>query len=100
MTGRIPPELGNLAELWELLLGWNELTGPIPAELGNLSRLGKLYVDHNKLSGQLPTSLLNTSLQLFWWHTNARLCAPDTPAFRTWLGGISEHRPGPFCSPG
>ncbi|MYC92802.1 MAG: hypothetical protein F4X15_15175, partial [Gemmatimonadetes bacterium] len=34
LTGQIPPELGNLDNLQELNLSWNNLTGPIPPELG------------------------------------------------------------------
>ena len=34
LSGQIPPELGNLTNLWLLRLNANKLTGPIPAELG------------------------------------------------------------------
>ena len=39
LTGEIPPELGNLANLEELYLGGNQLSGAIPPELGNLVNL-------------------------------------------------------------
>ena len=39
LNGEIPPELGRLSQLQELLLWGNPLRGPIPFELGNLSNL-------------------------------------------------------------
>ena len=36
LTGSIPPELGNLTRLRELLLDVNNLSGELPTELGNL----------------------------------------------------------------
>ena len=42
LTGGIPAELGNLANLQHLYLSGNELTGAIPAELGNLANLQRL----------------------------------------------------------
>lgn len=39
LTGKIPPELGNLTKLQELSLSNNKLSGTIPSELGNLANL-------------------------------------------------------------
>ncbi|MDE2663033.1 MAG: hypothetical protein OXI39_08525 [Gemmatimonadota bacterium] len=78
----------------------NELTGEIPPELGGLANLNNLNLALNALSGRLPGSFLNLSLGRFWWNENAALCAPDTSAFRTWLAGIGDHHPGPFCVEG
>ena len=39
MSGEIPEELGNLANLRSLELMGNQLSGEIPAELGNLTSL-------------------------------------------------------------
>ena len=57
LTGPIPPELGDLANLESLNLGVNDLTGPIPSELGNLANLESLYLHENDLMGPIPSEL-------------------------------------------
>ena len=57
LSGPIPPQLGMLASLKELVLHNNELSGPIPAELGNLVRLENLRLGENQLSGPIPPEL-------------------------------------------
>ncbi len=59
MTGEIPPELGNLANLTELALGENQLSGEIPPELDNLANLEFLDLGENQLSGEIPPELDN-----------------------------------------
>ena len=59
LTGPIPSELGNLANLTRLYLDDNDLTGPIPSELGNLANLTRLYLDENDLTGPIPSELGN-----------------------------------------
>ena len=54
LTGRIPPELGDLTSLRDLNLGGNGLTGPIPPELGDLTSLRDLRLDGNRLTGPIP----------------------------------------------
>ena len=61
MTGEIPAELGNLANLNGLWLASNQLTGEIPAELGNLANLTRLYLRGNQLTGCVPSSLSGQS---------------------------------------
>ncbi|MXW68217.1 MAG: hypothetical protein F4Z72_14620 [Gemmatimonadales bacterium] len=100
LTGAIPAELGDLTALLDLELYSNRLTGEIPPELGGLANLNSLNLALNELSGRLPATFLNLSLARFWWNENAALCAPDTSAFRTWLAGIGDHHPGPFCVEG
>ena len=51
LSGAIPPELGNLANLEYLVLGANQLSGPIPKELGNLSNLEQLGLFINQSVG-------------------------------------------------
>ena len=59
LSGEIPAELGNLANLQELFLSSNQLSGEIPAELGNLANLETLGLDGNQLSGEIPPELGN-----------------------------------------
>ncbi|MDE2937623.1 MAG: Ig-like domain-containing protein [Chloroflexota bacterium] len=116
LTGIIPAELGQLTNLTYLYLGPNQLTGIIPAELGQLENLRTLFLRSNNLSGAVPSELgrltnmdflqlgLNPlltgplpieltamkkirSLNLY----GTQLCVPDKPAFREWLGELSNH---------
>ena len=57
MTGEIPSELGNLANLQWLHLSNNQLTGEIPSELGNLANLQWLSLSNNQLEGCIPRGL-------------------------------------------
>ena len=57
LTGEIPVELGNLANLQTLYLFNNQLTGEIPAELGNLTNLEGLFLNNNQLTGEIPAEL-------------------------------------------
>ena len=59
LSGQIPPELGNLANLHVLRLHDNQLSGPIPPELGSLANLAALYLYDNQLSGPIPPELAN-----------------------------------------
>ena len=43
----------------ELNLGVNGLSGTIPSELGNLANLERLYLSINQLSGEIPSELGN-----------------------------------------
>ena len=57
LSGPVPPELGNLANLESLSLGDNDLSGPVPPELGNLANLESLSLEDNDLSGSIPAEL-------------------------------------------
>ena len=72
LSGSIPPELGNLSQLQNLSLHYNTLNGSIPPELGYLSNLKTLYLNHNQLSGAVPAELGSLSnLQLLGLNDNA-----------------------------
>jgi Leucine-rich repeat (LRR) protein len=59
LTGNIPPTIGNINGLQELILVHNQLTGGIPIELGNLTNLIYLSLATNQLTGTIPTELSN-----------------------------------------
>ena len=61
LSGSLPPELGNLSGLRELILWRNHLAGSIPFELGNLSSLEELNLSENYLEGSIPSELGNLS---------------------------------------
>jgi len=76
LTGAIPPELGNLAELRELVLSGN-LTGQIPRELGDLTALTHLELVGTNLTGSIPPELGNLArlerLRLSWNNLTGRI---------------------------
>ncbi|KAL8222705.1 hypothetical protein R6Q57_020104 [Mikania cordata] len=57
LTGRIVPQLGQLANLEYLELNNNNIRGIIPEQLGNLTRLVSLDLYLNKLQGHIPETL-------------------------------------------
>ena len=59
LTGSIPSEFGDLANLRRLHLRDSDLTGPIPRELGNLANLRILELNDNDLTGPIPAELGN-----------------------------------------
>ncbi len=57
LSGRIPPELGQLTKLDSLFLSNSALKGAIPPQLGNLRNLRVLRLRHNRLTGAIPPEL-------------------------------------------
>ena len=71
LTGSIPPEIGNLTNLTILWLYSNELTGSIPSEIGNLTNLIQLGLRNNQLTGSIPPEIGNlTNLTGLGLHDN------------------------------
>lgn len=93
LHGSLPPELGDLSQLEELRLTFNDpggdtggLSGPIPPELGNLEKLRSLSFFANQLSGSIPPELGNLeNLEHLDLQAN-RLTGPIPPE----LGDISN----------
>ena len=57
LSGPVPAEFGELANLEALRLGLNDLTGALPSELGRLASMRQLYVNGNRgMSGPLAAS--------------------------------------------
>ena len=57
VSGEIPPEIANLPELEILWLFGNQLTGNIPPELGNALNLSEIRIYDNDLTGNIPPEL-------------------------------------------
>ena len=71
LNGTIPPELGNLSNLNDLILDENQLTGEIPPELGNLANLRDLFLSYNQLTGEIPPELGNlANIEGLWLNDN------------------------------
>ncbi len=83
--GEMPPEIGNLVNLYFLNLDHNHLTGDIPTWIGNLTNLTNLDLGRNKLTGEIPTEIGNlTGLErLYLWDNHLGCysydweCEPD-----------------------
>ncbi len=57
LSGEVPPEFGDLANLEVLRHSYNQLSGGIPPEFGNLTNLDTLLLHENRLSGCVPKGL-------------------------------------------
>ncbi|CAL0303725.1 unnamed protein product [Lupinus luteus] len=57
LSGAIPSEVGEIANLEELTLEDNLLGGPLPPSLGNLSNLKRLLLSANNFTGSIPETL-------------------------------------------
>ena len=79
LNGKIPKELGSLANLQMLDLSDNKLTGPIPTDLGSLISLQYLNLSDNQLTGAIPTELgdLSNLESLYLGGNRLALCVPD-----------------------
>ena len=86
LAGEIPPELGNLASLTGLVLGGNDLGGGIPPELGNLTSLVSLSLASNRLSGGIPVELSGLG-NLMWLNLHSNEISGEIPPE---LGDLAE----------
>ena len=70
LRGSLPTEIGNLTNLFSLILYYNSLTGSIPATIGDLTNLSYLDLHLNSLTGSIPTEIGLTSLSYFYFGNN------------------------------
>ncbi len=77
LTGSIFKWIGNLDQLYNLLLDNNQLKGSIPVSIGKLTGLTILNLSHNQLSGQIPASIGNLhNLTFLFDLSNNQLSGP------------------------
>ncbi len=89
----------SLGHVTQLDLTRNGLTGRLPRDLGDLAQMTHLRIGDNALSGRLPSTLSRLSL-VELHYAGTELCAPAEASFRAWLAGIPVHEgTGEECAP-
>ena len=80
--------IGNLINLIDLRLGFNDLTGSIPSTIGNLSNLTNIELDDNNFSGIVPDEICNLGGIEFntGWIQNNQLCPPYPSCIEDTMG--------------
>lgn len=92
LTGTLPPELGAISKLEYLDLSGNNLTGPVPSDFGLLDEARRIALDRNHLSGPLPAEIGGlTGVEVLDLSLNAGLGGPLPPTL-TELGQLRELR--------
>ena len=56
-TREIPPEFGNLKDVFYVYLSENRLSGEVPSKMGEMTKLRRLNLQRNDLTGQIPAEL-------------------------------------------
>ena len=80
----------SLGRVLELDLSDNGLSGKVPPQIGQMTELVALRLDGNELTGRLPMSLTGLELQGFHYEQTG-LCTPPDVQFRAWLESILDH---------
>ncbi|MCY3700110.1 MAG: M66 family metalloprotease [Gemmatimonadetes bacterium] len=98
LIGPIPPELGQLPSLIQLGLCGSNLSGPIPPELGDIRTLERLGLCYNpQLGGLLPRTLMNLEFLTEFLFYGTRLCPQLDGEFQKWLLAVQAQ--GGECDP-
>ena len=59
LYGQIPPEIGNLVGLQNLIIGDTHINGRIPREIGRLADLESLEIESTHMGGSIPSEIGN-----------------------------------------
>ena len=102
LQGRIPEEIGSMANLEDLQLHFNALDGPIPKGIGKLVKLRRLNLSTNKLTHRIPSEMTRLDrLHELSLASNRFEIPPDCPLDREgemeYMGGRREVIPFMNC---
>tara|TARA_B100001123_G_C15133591_1_gene956401 strand:+ start:298 stop:858 length:561 start_codon:yes stop_codon:yes gene_type:complete len=98
INGEIPPEIGNLKNLFQLWLYDNNLKGTIPPEIGNLTYLMDLNLSDNQLSGGLPEEICNLEFLWFFSISNNQFCPPYPSCINSFEIGVQDTSNCPYST--
>ncbi|KAK2633999.1 hypothetical protein Ddye_028791 [Dipteronia dyeriana] len=95
LTGRIPPQVGNLTGIHTLNLSHNNLTGPIPLTFSKLKQIESLDLSYNNLNGKIPPQLIElyTLSSFNVAHNNLSGRTPEIAQFNTFGENSYEGNP-------
>ena len=101
LQGEIPPEIGNLDNLTHLALWANQFVGSIPPEMGDMASLEWAALGINELTGSIPPELGNLSTATHLDFTLNQLSGPIPPELGNltnlvWLAFWSNRLSGPI----
>ncbi len=88
LSGTIPSQIGNLGNLYYLILEYNQLSGTIPSEIGNLANLQYLLLNGNQLTGTIPAWTGNSLTNLWYLDLSSNDLVGDIPSSIVNLSGL------------
>ena len=99
LTGRIPPEIGQLDAIRSLRLNNNAIGGSLPDEFGDLAVARTIDLSGNNIDGPLPTSVANLGeLDILLVTGNNDLCLRGTSPVRAWSVSVLDSTDAVFCN--
>ena len=76
LSGKLPPDIGDLSELERFMIRWNDVSGPIPDEIGRLSGLTELDFSRSDLTGSIPARIGDLSRLRILRLSSVRMTGP------------------------
>ena len=90
LSGTIPPSLGNLTALTELVLMMTQLSGTIPDSLGHLTALTYMNLSNTDISGTIPDSLGRLTALTMLHETNAAATLKNSSRLQVGMIGFVD----------